>query len=180
MHSWRTMGLRALVLLPILAGCGAREERVSGAAASLPPADPAVVAAQLPDYSVPYCIECRRPLAEHALDVVQDGKLVRLCGNDACTTRFLADPAAGIAARDSALVETQLAAYPTTQCVVMEADLDVMGTPKDFVYGARLVRLCCDNCIETFREDPARYLAALDQAKAHPVREVGLTPQEAN
>ncbi len=160
----------------VTAGCGSRDEAPAGEApaetaaapaAAAPATDADVIAAQKPYYSAPSCVECGRELDEYAVDIVEQGKLVRLC-DVACVPRFRSDVAAGLEARDEALIAAQLADYPTDQCVVMEADLDVMGTPKDIVWGSRLVRLCCDACIESFLEDPDTYLAMIDAARQPP------------
>ena len=173
-------GVGALVLALALGGCGARD---SGGGATVPAAlgaaDAAVAAAQRGDYSVNVCVECGKDLPEAAVELVQDGKLVRLCSTD-CAARFAADPVAGLAARDEALIASQLPGYPTDQCVVMEESIDVMGTPKNVIVGARLVRFCCDTCIETFQEDPAKYLAALDEAAKHPVEPRALSRTSAD
>lgn len=163
----------ALAAALIVSGCGGGGDAPAGdappadaaALATVPDGDEAaVIAAQRADYTVLFCIECGRELDEYAVDIVEDGRLVRLC-DVACIPKFRSDAPAGLEARDEALIATQLADYPTDQCVVMEADLDVMGTPKDIVWGSRLVRLCCDACIETFHEDPAKYLAMIDAAR---------------
>lgn len=160
----------------LAAGCDGREGAPAGdgppetaavPAPAAPASDAEIIAAQAPHYTVLFCVECGRELDEYAVDIVEQGKLVRLC-DVACVPKFRSDVAAGLEARDEALIATQLADYPTDQCVVMEADLDVMGTPKDIVWGSRLVRLCCDACIETFHEDPATYLAMIDAAKQAP------------
>ena len=169
MTNRRLSGVGALALALVLGGCGTRESG-GGAAApnALSAADAEIAAAQRGDYSVKVCVECGTDLGEPAVEVVSDGKLVRLCSAE-CAAKFAADPVAGLQARDDALIASQLPGYPTDQCVVMEDSIDLMGTPKNVVVGARLVRFCCDTCIETFREDPAKYLAALDEAAKHPV-----------
>lgn len=178
--------LPVAVAVLVAAGCGGREGAPAGdappetapAPASADPAsDAEVIAAQAPYYTAPSCVECGRELDEYAVDIVEQGKLVRLC-DVACVPKFRSDVAAGLEARDEALIATQLADYPTDQCVVMEADLDVMGTPRDIVWGSRLVRLCCDACIETFHEDPATYLAMIDAAKQPPASLGGAKPAE--
>lgn len=165
----------------VAAGCGGGREEAPASeappAAAEPAPDAEIIAAQRPFYTVAFCVECGRELDEYAVDIVEQGKLVRLC-DVACVPKFRSDAAAGLEARDEALIATQLADYPTDQCVVMEADLDVMGTPKDIVWGARLVRLCCDACIETFHEDPATYLAMIDAANEPPSG--SLTPPAAD
>lgn len=45
-----------------------------------------------------------------------------------------------------------------------------MGDAVDYVHKEegkpdRLVRFCCASCIKTFKKDPAKYLAKLDEAE---------------
>lgn len=60
-------------------------------------------------------------------------------------------------------------AYPLTVCVVSGEELGSMGKPVDYTHQEagqpdRLVRFCCGGCIKTFKKDPAKYLAQIDQA----------------
>jgi hypothetical protein len=165
-----------VALAALLVGC-AREERAprdAPPAAGQPaetsaPASADVVAAQPPYYTLANCPVCAADVAAAggAQDVVHDGKLIRVCSDD-CRARLAANPAPFIAARDSALIAVQLASYPTDSCVVMSEPLDVLGSPRSFVWGARLVRVCCDVCEEQFREDPSRFLAILDAKSKSP------------
>jgi hypothetical protein len=61
--------------------------------------------------------------------------------------------------------------YPLNECVVSGDEFDggPMGKPNDFVYRVegqsdRLVRFCCEDCIDDFNEEPAKYLAEIDTA----------------
>ena len=66
------------------------------------------------------------------------------------------------------------AAYPLTTCVVsgdVLADDGPMGPPVDYIYKQkgkpdRLVRFCCDSCIDDFNQDPQKYLKMIDDAAA--------------
>ena len=40
-----------------------------------------------------------------------------------------------------------------------------MGEPYDYLYGTRLVRLCCKTCVKGFKKELAKHLASLDAAK---------------
>lgn len=62
---------------------------------------------------------------------------------------------------DQAIIEKQKPAYSKTTCPVTGEKL---GEGVDHVYMNRLVRFCCKDCIDTFNEDPARYLEQLDAA----------------
>jgi len=72
---------------------------------------------------------------------------------------------------DEAVVKAQLPTYPLTTCVVSGEAFD-MGEPVDFVHEGRLVRFCCDGCVDKFKAEPAKFLATIDRAviaeqKAH-------------
>ncbi len=60
-----------------------------------------------------------------------------------------------------AIIARQLPTYPLDTCVVGGEKLGEMGEPLDLLYAGKLVRLCCDSCLEGFEEDPARYVAAI-------------------
>lgn len=60
-------------------------------------------------------------------------------------------------------------AYPLKVCVVSGEELGSMGKPVDYVHQEagkpdRLVRFCCGGCIKSFKKDPAKYLAQIEQA----------------
>jgi hypothetical protein len=55
-------------------------------------------------------------------------------------------------------------AYPLDVCVVTGESLGAMGDPVVYEHDGREVRFCCASCIDTFKKDPARYLAKLDAA----------------
>ncbi len=74
-----------------------------------------------------------------------------------------AKPAAPSAA-DQAVIDAQLSAYPLDTCVVSGGKLGGMGAPVNYVHKGRLVRFCCAGCITTFEQDPAKYLAKIDEA----------------
>jgi YHS domain-containing protein len=68
----------------------------------------------------------------------------------------------------SAAVATpeQVAAYPLATCVVSGEKLDEHGKPVNYMYNGRLVRFCCNDCIDEFKKDPAKYLQKIDAAAA--------------
>lgn len=57
------------------------------------------------------------------------------------------------------------AAYPLTTCVVSDEKIGDHGKPFDYMHEGRLVRLCCEACVDQFKEDPDKYLAKIDAAK---------------
>jgi Cu(I)/Ag(I) efflux system membrane fusion protein len=82
-------------------------------------------------------------------------------------------------APDDAVIREQTPAYPLEACVVTGQKLGSMGAPVDYVHQGRLVRFCCKGCIDTFRKDPAPYLAKIDAAladKAHASHQPAVAP----
>lgn len=144
-------------------GSGSGAAGAAGAGGGVTGGDAAAIAAQMPYYTLADCPVCGKGVesAGGARDVVQGGKLVRVCC-DVCAAKLRENPEPIVAARDSALIVAQLASYPTDSCVVMGESINVMETPTNFIYGARLIRLCCDTCVEQFLEDPAPFIAILD------------------
>lgn len=59
--------------------------------------------------------------------------------------------------------------YPLDVCVGSGEKLGSMGDATEWIYRAegqadRLVKFCCDGCIDTFMENPAEHLAKIDAA----------------
>lgn len=59
--------------------------------------------------------------------------------------------------------------YPLDVCVGSGEKLGSMGDPTEWIYRAegepdRLVKFCCDGCIDTFMENPAEHVAKIDAA----------------
>lgn len=70
---------------------------------------------------------------------------------------------------DAAWLAEARKSYPLAVCAVSEEDLGGMGEATEWVYRAkgqpdRLVKFCCDGCIEDFLADPASGLAKIDAA----------------
>jgi hypothetical protein len=66
----------------------------------------------------------------------------------------------------ASVIAQQVPTYPLRVCPVSGKELGSMGEPYNHVHEARLVRFCCDGCIEDFDKDPAMYLAKIDAAAA--------------
>jgi len=94
---------------------------------------------------------------------VYDGREVRFCC-PGCIAKFEASQEQYIARIDAAMVTQQEPFYPLTTCVVLGEKLGEMRDPVDVVYGNRLVRLCCKECLAKFGESPSEYMAKLDKA----------------
>lgn len=91
-----------------------------------------------------------------------DGREVRFCCA-ACIDGFEKNKAEMFKKIDKQIVESQIKHYPLKTCVVM-ADEELGDGAVNHVYKNRLVRFCCKMCIETFNENPSKYLAVLDAA----------------
>ena len=73
--------------------------------------------------------------------------------------------------KDAAWLAKARAGYPMKTCLVSKEELGGMGEASEFIYRRdgqpdRLVRFCCDSCVDDFKKDPAKYLALLDGVKA--------------
>lgn len=67
--------------------------------------------------------------------------------------------------------ETAADAYPLQTCLVSDEPLGSMGdavvyTHKEPGKPDRVVRFCCEGCIEDFRANPEKFLKKLDAAEA--------------
>lgn len=58
--------------------------------------------------------------------------------------------------------------YPLDVCVVSGEKLGDHGEPTNHMHEGRLVRFCCDSCLPDFNDNPAKYLAQIDQAAKAP------------
>ncbi len=59
----------------------------------------------------------------------------------------------------------QMDDYPLATCVVSGEPLDAMDEAIVIQHEGREVRFCCRECVTQFNENPAKYLALLDQAE---------------
>ncbi len=57
------------------------------------------------------------------------------------------------------LVATQLESYSAKLCPVSGEPLGAMGEPVNVQHQGKLVRLCCDSCVEAFEKTPAEFTA---------------------
>lgn len=73
---------------------------------------------------------------------------------------------AGLAADSKAKADR----YPLTTCLVSDEPLGksdyITYTHKEAGKPDRVVRFCCDGCIDDFKKEPAKFLAKLDAAEA--------------
>lgn len=127
--------------------------------------DEAMAKDQAPLYPLDTSVVSGKKLGDHPIDWVYGNRLVRLA-DEGEKAEFLKEPAQHIAALDKAVVAKQGAHYPLKTCPVSQEELGGdMGEPVDLVVAGRLIRLCCSSCAEDVHEDPAKYIAMIDQAR---------------
>jgi hypothetical protein len=78
-----------------------------------------------------------------------------------------ADKASATAGKSTEWLAAARAAYPLDTCVVADEKLD--EDAFDYVHKEagkpdRLIRVCCEPCIDDFKKDPAAYLKKIDDA----------------
>ncbi|RJP19425.1 MAG: hypothetical protein C4527_26805 [Candidatus Omnitrophota bacterium] len=98
-----------------------------------------------------------------AVVYVYQGREIRFCCSD-CENTFLKSPDEYLQKIDQAIIQQQLPIYPVDTCPVTDNKLGEMGDPVNLVYKNRLVRLCCNGCVQELEKLPARYLEKLDKA----------------
>ena len=96
-----------------------------------------------------------------AVSLIHEGREVKFCCSG-CEGEFNDDPDKFLAMIDQAVIDQQLGTYPLTTCLISGDELDDGAT--NYVYENRLIRLCCDMCIETFLKNPNAYLEKLNEA----------------
>lgn len=126
--------------------------------------DQLLILQQSPLYPMDTCIVSDQALGAmgEPMDYLYGNRLIRFCCK-MCTGQFHKDPDKYLAKIDAAVIEAQIADYPTATCVVSGDTFGGdMGEPIDYVLGNRLVRLCCKMCIDAFEANPAAYLVNLE------------------
>jgi len=116
-------------------------------------------------YTLSTCPVSDQKLGSMGDPVVKEigGREVRFCCGG-CVAKYKAGRAVYEQKVDAQIIEQQRASYPLDTCVVSSGRLGAMGDPVDYVHGNRLVRFCCENCIEKFKANPDQYVAKLDEA----------------
>ena len=74
-------------------------------------------------------------------------------------------------AQGKSKAEDAPAPYPLTTCIVSDEPLGGMGDAVTYTHKQpgkpdRVVRFCCEGCIEDFRANPEKFLKKLDAAAA--------------
>ena len=115
------------------------------------------------------------PLGASPVTVVHEGRELRFA-NQANADKFKADPASVLKSVDQKLIALQTPTYPLDTCLSTGEKLGSMGKPADIIHGNRLVRFCCEGCVDDFKKNPEAALKKIDaaviekQAKAYPVK----------
>jgi len=134
-------------------------------AESIAKVDAGVIAAQKAAYPLTTCPITGETLDENAVDVVTGTKLVRTCCKR-CAIAVKKDATKALAAVDAGWIEAGKKTYKVDVCPVSGEKLGSMGEPVDYLYGTRLVRLCCKGCLKQMRSDGAAVVAKLDKLAA--------------
>ena len=140
----------------------------------IPGVDARLVRDQLLYYPLATCLVSDEKLDEHAVNLVYRNRLVRL-SRRAYQTAFLTDPESFIDKLDKAVIAKQRPRYAATTCPISGEALDSMGAPIEHVLGNRLIRLCCESCIDDLAKDPLRIVEsyAVEPGEARTPREPG-------
>lgn len=121
----------------------------------------------LADYPLDICPVMNVKIDSKGEPVVRefDGRTVKLCCTR-CAAAFEKDPEKFHKKLDAMIVQKTKAKYPLKTCVVSGDQLGEMGEPINYVHrpANRLVRFCCEGCIEPFKKEPDAFLAKIDEA----------------
>jgi len=125
--------------------------------------DKTIVKLQLAGYPMDNC-PVGGPLGAmgEPVNFIYMNRLVRFCCGG-CENSLVSEPAAYMSRLDAAYADQQRDSYAIDTCVVSGAPLGSMGEPVELVAGTKLIRFCCESCIPTFRNNPAKYLAPLSR-----------------
>lgn len=93
--------------------------------------------------------------------LVHKGREVKFCCAG-CEPKFKKDPDKYLEKIDAAVVEHQAPTYPLETCLISG---DKLGDePINFIYENRLIRFCCEMCVDGFLKNPNAGLAKLNEA----------------
>lgn len=141
--------------------------------------DKAVVAAQKDTYPLEKCVVSDEKLGSMGdpIEYVSGTRLVRFCCKG-CIKSFAKKPDEYLAKIDAALIEQQLASYPLEVCPFSKHPLEE-GKAVNTLYGTRLVRVCCNDCVAHVQTSPDKALAMLDAATKTPLGASGVKQKAA-
>jgi len=118
-------------------------------------------------YPVDTCIVSGKKLGSMGDPYVYEhkGRTVQFCCSR-CVSKFDSNPEEYLSKLDKMIIEAQLPNYPLDTCVVSGEPLDSMDGPVNKVINNRLVRFCCEDCVEDFLKEPQVFFDILDKGKA--------------
>lgn len=125
--------------------------------------DAALASAQVASYPLDVCVISGKKLGSMG-DPIQhlfEDVLVQLCCKGCNKKAIAAAPALAERVRDAAYA-AQAANYPLATCVASGEKLG--ADTYDVMFGNRLVRFCCEDCVDEFKANPSAMLAQLDAA----------------
>jgi len=76
---------------------------------------------------------------------------------------FLALPLAGFTADEKKAEKPK--PYPLKTCAVSNEKLGDHGKPYVFTHEGREIKLCCEDCLDDFKKEPAKYVKKLEEAE---------------
>ena len=133
--------------------------------ANLGKLDEKITKDQAPLYPLKTSLVTGKDLPEKPFEFVYGNRLIRL-GAESEKADFVKQPQHDLKDLDKAVVQAQGKDYPLKACPVSH---DELGGGKDenvdVVVAGRLVRLCCKDCKNDIEKDPAKFIAAIDQAR---------------
>lgn len=144
------------------ASCPARFEK--DLAAGMAELDKKIIEDQGALYPLKISVVTGENLPAHPFEFVYANRLVRL-GDESERASFLNHAEKYLGELDRAAIAEQGGHYPMTVCPVSEEEFGSMGEPVDIVLAGRLVRLCCKSCKKEVMNDPARFIAIVDEAR---------------
>lgn len=125
--------------------------------------DAAIVAAQTPFYPLTTCpISNEKIEAGKGKTKVVDGLMVQYCCTK-CATKGDAKKAEVTQKVRDAAYAAQAKSWTLEKCPATDDKLKA-GETTDVMVGMRLVKLCCDDCVEELRKNPAKVLGKLPAA----------------
>lgn len=134
--------------------------------ASLEKLDEQILATQRVHYPTTQCITCDMDVNADSNEFVHNNRMFRTCCV-MCEASFMEEPDAMHAKMDALIIKTQLAAYPLNECLVSKESFETeVENPISFVVNNRLVRVCCNHCVEEVSSYPQEYLPVLEAAYA--------------
>ena len=79
------------------------------------------------------------------------------------TTALIVLPLAGFAADEKKADKPK--PYPLKTCAVSNEKLGEHGKPYVFTHEGREIKLCCEDCLDDFKKEPAKYIKKLEEAE---------------